>query len=91
MFGPTISRKASLQMVVAISTTEVEYISLTKVVKKALWLEGFSKELKLQSQVITVKDHSQSVIHLWKNSTYHERTKHINIRMNIIKEKIKKG
>src|SRR4051812_3675682 len=50
MFGTTISWKATLQKVVALSTSEAEYISLPKAVKEALWLEGFAKELKLQGQ-----------------------------------------
>ena len=74
MFGTTISWKETLQKVVSLSTTEAEYIALTEVVKEALWLEGFAKELKLQGRVITVKCDSQSAIHLSKNSTYHERT-----------------
>lgn len=55
MFGTKISWKASLHKVVVLSTTKVEYIVLTKVVKEALWLEWFAKELKLQGQDITVK------------------------------------
>lgn len=48
MFGTTISWKASFQMIVALSTTEVEYIALIEDVKEELWLEQFFKELKLQ-------------------------------------------
>lgn len=62
MFGTTISWKASLHKVVALWTTEAEYIALTVVVKEAMWLEWFAKELKLQDQVITVNCDSQSAI-----------------------------
>lgn len=48
MFGTSISWKDSLRNVVTLSTTEAEYIALIEVVKDALWLEGFVKELKLQ-------------------------------------------
>lgn len=100
MFGTTISWKASLQKVVDLSTIEVEYIALIEVVKEALWFEGFAKELKLQGQVIDVKCDTQCSIHLLKNSTYHERTKHINVStvkcdsqsaMYFSREKIEKG
>ena len=40
MFGTTISWKATLQKVVALSTSEVEYISLIEAIKEALCLEG---------------------------------------------------
>ena len=53
-FGTTISWKASLQKVVALSTTKAEYIALTEVVKGSLWLEGIAKELKIQDKVITI-------------------------------------
>lgn len=55
MFDITISWKATLQKAIALSTTEEEYISLIEVVKETLWVEGFSKELKLQGRDTTVK------------------------------------
>ena len=48
IFGTKISWKATLQKVVALLIPKAEYITLTKVVKEALWLEGFAKELKVQ-------------------------------------------
>ena len=91
MFGTAISWKATLQKVVALSKTEVEYIALTEAVKEALWLEGFAKELKLQGRSITVKCDSQSAIHLSKNSAYHERTKHIDVRLHFVRGVIERG
>jgi len=45
VFGTAISWKASLQKVVALSSTEAEYIALTKeAVKKALWLRGIARD-----------------------------------------------
>ena len=44
-FGTAISWKASLQKVVALSSTEAEYIALTEeAVKKALWLKGIARD-----------------------------------------------
>ena len=59
--------------------------------KEALWLEGFAKELKLQGRSITVKCDSQSAIHLSKNSAYHERTKHIDVRLHFVRGVIERG
>ena len=59
--------------------------------KEALWLEGFTKELKIQGEVITVKCDSQSAIHLSKNSAYHERTKHIDVRLHFVRGVIEHG
>nr|GEU64869.1 retrotransposon protein, putative, Ty1-copia subclass [Tanacetum cinerariifolium] len=43
--GCVVSWKAMLQHVVALSTTEAEYMALTKAVKEAIWLRGLLKEL----------------------------------------------
>ena len=67
------------------------YIALTEAVKEALWLEGFAKELKLQGQVITIKCDCQSEIHMSKNSSYHEQTKHIDVRLHFVRGVIKHG
>lgn len=90
-FGTAISWKASLQKVVALSTTEAEYIALTEAVKESLWLEGIAKELKIQNEVITVHCDSQSAIDLSRNSVHHERTKHIDIKLHFVREVIGQG
>ena len=45
LYGTTISRKASQQSVVGLSTTEVEYMALAEGVKEAIWLKGMVNEL----------------------------------------------
>lgn len=49
--GNTINWKSRQQKVVAISTTEAEYMALTDAVKEALWLRGFLKNLVLHRKV----------------------------------------
>jgi len=90
-FDIAISWKASLQKVVALSTTEAEYISPIEVVKESLWLEGIAKELKIQNGVITVHCDTQSAIHLSKNYVHHERTKHIDIKLHFVRDLIGQG
>jgi len=89
--GNTVSWKASLQHVVALSTTEAEYIALTEAIKEAMWLKGFVKELGLGDCETVVHCDSQSAIHLSKNSVFHERTKHIDVRLHFIKDVINSG
>ncbi|CAL9112903.1 unnamed protein product, partial [Musa textilis] len=43
--GCAVSWKASLQPVVALSTTEAEYIAVTEAIKEVLWLRGLFSEL----------------------------------------------
>ena len=43
--GCLVNWKATLQHVVALSTTEAKYTAATEVVKEALWLQGLMREL----------------------------------------------
>jgi len=86
-----ISWKATLQSIVALSTTEAEYISAIEGVKKAIWLRGLVNELGLTQKVLTVFCDSQSVIHLTKNNSYQDKTKHINIKHHFIRDVVVVG
>ena len=83
--------KANLQSIVALSTNEAEYISCTEAVKEALWLKGISRELGIDQKKITIFSDSQSALHLNKNQMYHERTKHIDVRLHFIIKVIAEG
>lgn len=48
MFGTAVSWKANLQHVVALATTEAEYIAITEGIKEAHWLIGLVAELEIQ-------------------------------------------
>nr|GEZ65294.1 transposase (putative), gypsy type [Tanacetum cinerariifolium] len=53
--GCVVSWKATLQYVVALSTTEAEYMALTKAVKEAIWLTGLLEELEvLEAKTVEV-------------------------------------
>ena len=90
-FGTTISWKATFQKVVALSTTEVEYISMTEAAKEALGLIGLIKELGVMQEIITVYYDNQSAIQLSKNQVFYERTKHIDVKLHFIREELSKG
>lgn len=89
--GSTVSWKATLQLIVALSTTEAEYVAATEAVKKAIWLRGLVGELGMQVKESTVYCDSQSAIHLTRNPMYHERTKHIDVRMHFIRDVVALG
>ncbi|KAH9722806.1 hypothetical protein KPL70_006847 [Citrus sinensis] len=91
MSGGAISWKASLQSVVALSTTEAQYIALTEAVKEAIWLRGLISELGFKQKTVTISSDSSSAIELSKNPKYNERTKHINVRLHFIREEISSG
>ncbi|GKC77542.1 retrotransposon protein, putative, ty1-copia subclass, partial [Tanacetum coccineum] len=81
-----VSWKATLQHMVALSTTEAEYMALTEVVKEAIWLRGLLEELSVELNSVAVNCDYQGAIHLSRNHVFHERTKHINVRYHFIRE-----
>ncbi|GKB26670.1 hypothetical protein Tco_0866071 [Tanacetum coccineum] len=78
--------KATLQHVVALSTTEAEYMALTEAVKESIWLKGLLIELGVNLRSVVVNCDNQSSIYLSRNAMFHERTKHINVRYHFIRE-----
>ncbi|GJR70550.1 retrotransposon protein, putative, ty1-copia subclass [Tanacetum coccineum] len=84
--GCVVSWKATLQHVVALSTTEAEYMALTEAVKEAIWLRGLLEELGVELNTVAVNCDNQGAIHLSRNHVFHERTKHINVRYHFIRE-----
>ena len=83
-----ISWKATLQSIAALSTTEAEYIAATEGVKEARWLRGLVNELGIAQDTLVVFCDSQSAIHLNKNSRYHDKTKHIDVKYHLIRDTV---
>lgn len=88
--GCLISWKASLQHVVALSTTEAEYTAASEAVKEALWLKGLISELGISQKVVDIHCDSSSAIYLSRNPAHHEKTKHIDIKLHFIRNVISK-
>lgn len=89
--GNIISWKSSLQSVVALSTTEAEYMALTEAAKEAIWLKGLCSELGFKQDKVVIHYYSQSSITLAKNSVHHERTKHIDTKFHFIRDVVADG
>uniref|UniRef100_A0A2N9HFB8 CCHC-type domain-containing protein n=1 Tax=Fagus sylvatica TaxID=28930 RepID=A0A2N9HFB8_FAGSY len=89
--GGPICWKSTLQSLVAMSTTEAEYMVVAEAAKEALWLKGLVKELGLNQSGVQMYCDSQSAIYLAKNQVYHASTKHIDVRFHKIRELIVTG
>ncbi|KAE8729042.1 hypothetical protein F3Y22_tig00004004pilonHSYRG00037 [Hibiscus syriacus] len=89
--GGPICWKSTVQSVVALSTTEAEYMAAAKAAKEALWLTGLVKELGVQQGGVQLLCDNQSAIHLAKNQVYRARTKHIDVRFHKIRELVASG
>nr|KYP48030.1 Retrovirus-related Pol polyprotein from transposon TNT 1-94 [Cajanus cajan] len=88
VFGNTVSWKANLQGVVALSSTEAEYMAACEAVKEALWLRGLVSELLLGEELETTSIYcdNQSAICLTKNQVHHERTKHVDVKFHFVRD-----
>ena len=84
--GGPICWKSTVQSIVAMSTTEAEYMAVAEAGKEALWLNGLVKELGIEQGGVQLHCDSQSAIYLAKNQVYHARTKHIDVRFHKIRE-----
>jgi hypothetical protein len=84
--GGAVSWQSRLQKCVALSTTEAEYMAATEACKELLWLKRFMQELGFMQQRYVVLCDNQSTIHLAKNSMFHKRTKHIDVRYHWIRD-----
>lgn len=91
LYGTTISWKSSLQSVVALSTTEAEYIALTEGIKEAIWLKGILSEFGICQKQISVHCDNQGAIHLAKHQVFHERCKHIDVKLHFVRDITDKG
>ncbi|GKV08223.1 hypothetical protein SLEP1_g19888 [Rubroshorea leprosula] len=91
LLGCAISWKATLQSTIALSTTKAEYMAITEAIKEALWLKGLVSDLGVEQNEMMVFCDNQSAIHLTKNTMYHERTKHIQVRYHFVREVISNG
>ncbi|XXG79495.1 hypothetical protein AAC387_Pa09g0546 [Persea americana] len=80
-----VSWKSQLQDVVALSTTEAEYVAATEASKEMIWLQELMEELGKKQESSRLYSDSKSAIHLAKNSAFHPKTKHIWIRYHFIR------
>ena len=89
--GGAVSWCSRLQRIVALSTTEAEYISATEASKEAIWLARLCSEFGLPDKAPVLGCDSQSAICLAKNAMFHARTKHIDVRYHFIREVLEDG
>jgi hypothetical protein len=91
LVGGAISWMSKLQNIVALSTTEAEYVVASHACKETVWLKGIFGEFGRMQEKVKLLCDSQSVIHLAKNPTYHSKTKNIPIKYHSIRHVIDEG
>ncbi|GJV09343.1 hypothetical protein Tco_1346999 [Tanacetum coccineum] len=89
--GGTISWVLKLQSVVAMSTTEAEYVAAAQDSKEAVWLKMLLEELGYKQEKITLFCDNQSALYLARNPAFHSKTKHIRVQYHFVREKVEEG
>ncbi|CAI7924087.1 unnamed protein product [Closterium sp. NIES-54] len=90
--GAAISGQSKRQLVVALSTTESEYISLCQCIQEGVWLKRLFGELghEFDGRVPVFVD-NQSAIAPAQNACLHGRTKHMQVRWHFVREMVASG
>lgn len=70
---------------------EAKYVVIIKSVKECIQLNGILEKLKLLQESPIIFTNSQSALLLCINLVYHERSKHIEVKYQFIREKIACG
>jgi hypothetical protein len=81
------------QPIVTLSSTESEYVALTHAAKELLWLQKLLTDLSFiySNSTTTLFCDNQGAITLSKDSTYHARTKHIDVHFHFIRQTVMQG
>lgn len=90
--GGAVSWATRKQPTIALSSTEAEFMSMVAAIQEALWLKRFECEIFISApKSIQLYCDNQGAIQLATNSTYHARTKHIDVKNYFIREKLAEG
>ena len=82
-----ISWRAHKQPLVAFSTVEAEYIGASDAAKEAIWISSlFTRLLSLDAYPQEIFVDNQDAIQLAKNPKFHERTKHIGVQYQFVRD-----
>ncbi|GJW53150.1 ribonuclease H-like domain-containing protein [Tanacetum coccineum] len=87
-----VSWKSKKQKTLSKSSTEAEYRALASVTSEVIWVLKILEDLNIEN-LLPVKLHcdSNSAIKIAANPIFHERTKHLEIDLHFVREKILKG
>jgi len=90
--GGAILWSAKQQEIIALSTTEAEYVTITHGAKEALWLRSLLSQLfDIILNSTTLFSDNQSAIQLMKDHQYHACMKHIEIHFYFIRYIVEGG
>ncbi len=78
--------QSKLQPIVALSSTEAEYIALSTTAQETIWLKTLLRELGYQMRIpTTLFCDNQGAIQLTKNGNQRKRTRHVGIKYHHVR------
>ena len=84
-----VSWKSKKQSVVARSSAEAEYRAMAAATCELVWIKQLLRELKFgETGKMELVCDDQATFHIASNPVFHERTKHIEIDCQFVREKI---
>jgi hypothetical protein len=90
-----VSWSSKKQPIVTLSSTESEYVALTHSSKDIIWIRKllfeFSSIISISSDVSSLFCDNQGAIRLSSDSTFHARTKHIDVHFHFIRQTVSQG
>lgn len=93
--GGAVAWNSRKQQTVALSTTEAEYMAMSAATQEAIWLRNLHNEIFGTIELIkTLHIHGDNKSALMlgdKTTTFHPRTKHIDIRHHFLREEVHTG
>lgn len=89
--GRAVSWSSRKQKSVALSSTESEYMALTKACTEAIWLRRLLFDMGQPQKITEIYCDNKSAITIVHSSKHHDRTKHIDIRFHYIKDQVSSG
>jgi hypothetical protein len=94
--GGAISWRSKKQTIVALSTTEAEYIAASEASREALWLQGLIGNLtrltttSFQVVPTTIYTDSTGCLAQVQNARHHDRTKHVDIKYHHVRDLVER-
>lgn len=90
--GAAVTWSSKKQNVVALSSTEAEYIAAASCACQVMWIRGVLEELGLHQEESTViKCDNTSTIRLSRNPVFHGRCKHIGVKFHFLRDLVDEG
>ena len=59
--------------------------------KESFWLKGIAADFGVEQQAVAIGCDNNGALSLAKHQVFHERSKHIDVRLHFVREEVEKG